>query len=107
MSTAIAPLPEPTDIVQVVAANVRAYAARLGYSQVALGRALGMAQGAVHARWRGTRPWHLAELGDVALVLGVSVQDLVTDPAEMQNPRRWIAPTGAAARPKGLEPPTF
>ena len=27
--------------------------------------------------------------------------------AEMQNPHRWIAPRGAAARPKGLEPPTF
>ena len=26
---------------------------------------------------------------------------------EMQNPHRWIAPRGAAARPKGLEPPTF
>ena len=26
---------------------------------------------------------------------------------EMQNPRRWIAPRGAAARPEGLEPPTF
>ena len=25
----------------------------------------------------------------------------------MQNPHRWIAPRGAAARPKGLEPPTF
>ena len=27
--------------------------------------------------------------------------------AEMQNPHRWIAPRGAAARPEGLEPPTF
>ena len=26
---------------------------------------------------------------------------------EMQNPHRWIAPRGAAARPEGLEPPTF
>ena len=26
---------------------------------------------------------------------------------KMQNPHRWIAPRGAAARPKGLEPPTF
>ena len=27
--------------------------------------------------------------------------------AEMQNPHRRIAPRGAAARPEGLEPPTF
>ena len=26
---------------------------------------------------------------------------------ETQNPHRWIAPRGAAARPEGLEPPTF
>ena len=25
----------------------------------------------------------------------------------MQNPHRWIAPRGAAARPKGLEPPNL
>lgn len=28
-------------------------------------------------------------------------------PHNMLNPRRWIAPRGAAARSKGLEPPTF
>ena len=27
--------------------------------------------------------------------------------SKTQNPHRWIAPRGAAARPKGLEPPTF
>lgn len=33
---------------------------------------------------------------------------MVTPPSQIkQNPDRWIAPSGAAARSKGLEPPTF
>lgn len=86
MSSAITPLPASDDIEGIVASNVRAYAARLGYSQVALGRAIGMAQGAIHARWRGSRPWQLAELGEVARVLGVEVVDLVTDFTESRTP---------------------
>lgn len=63
----------------VVAENVRAEAARRGFSQVALGRALGLGQNQVARRWRGVTPWTLDEVGEVAEVLGVTVQDLVTD----------------------------
>ena len=90
----------------IVAGNIRAEAARLGYSQSALGRALGMSQNQITTRWRGIHRWQLDELDSVAAVLGTSVAKLVTEP-EMQNPHRWIAPRGAAARPEGLEPPTF
>lgn len=76
-------------------------------TQVALARALGMSQSAVTTRWRGVARWQLDELDAVANILGVSVQDLVTDFTEKQNPHRWIAPRGVAVRPKGLEPPTF
>lgn len=76
-------------------------------SQRDLARALGVTQGTISRRWNGLRPWQLADLPEVAEVLGVSVQYLVTDPADMQNPARWITPNGAAARPRGLEPPTF
>lgn len=92
----------------IVAGNIRAEAARLGIKQIELGRALGMSQSAITTRWKGLARWQLEELDDVAEVLGISVQDLVTDHSvETQNPRRWIAPMGAAARSKGLEPPTF
>lgn len=92
----------------IVAGNIRAEAARLGIKQIELGRALGMSQSAITTRWKGLARWQLEELDDVAEVLGITVQDLVTDHSvEMQNPRRWIAPRGAAARSKGLEPPTF
>ena len=90
----------------IVAGNIRAEAARLGYSQSALGRALGMSQNQITTRWRGVHRWQLDELDGVAAVLGTSVANLVTE-ADTQNPHRWIAPRGAAARPKGLEPPTF
>lgn len=92
----------------IVAGNIRAEAARLGIKQIELGRALGMSQSAITTRWKGLTRWQLEELDDVAEVLGITVQDLVTDHSvETQNPRRWIAPRGAAARSKGLEPPTF
>ena len=62
----------------VVAANVRAEAARAGFNQVRLGKRLGISQGAITKRWRGERPWQLEELDNLATALGVSVVDLVT-----------------------------
>ena len=62
----------------VVAANVRAEAARLGYNQSRLGEMLGISQPSVNKRWTGKRPWQLEELDSLATVLGISVADLVT-----------------------------
>jgi hypothetical protein len=97
---------DPT-LSDIVAGNIRALAARAGLNQKGLGQLLGLSQFQAHKRWHGSIPWALDELPAVAEALGVTVQYIVTDPAEMQNPRQWITPTGAAARPKGLEPPTF
>ena len=105
MSTATT-LNEAPNVADIVAGNVRAQAARLGLTQIALGAALGLTQGQVTRRWKGQSAWQLNELGKVAAVLDVTVVDLVSEP-DTQNPRRWIAPRGAAARSKGLEPPTF
>ena len=107
MSTAIV-IDEHVSTADIVASNVRAHAGRLQINQVALGRELGMSQGAITKRWKGLRPWQLHELDALSELFDVSVQELVTDHSiEMQNPRRWIAPRGAAARSKGLEPPPF
>ena len=62
----------------VVAANVRAEAARAGFNQVRLGQMLGISQPSVNKRWTGKRPWQLEELDSLATALGVSVVDLVT-----------------------------
>ena len=105
MSTATILNAEP-NVADIVAGNVRAQAARLGLTQVALGARLGLTQGQITRRWKGQSAWQLNELGTVAAVLGVTVVDLVSEP-DKQSPRRWIAPRGAAARSKGLEPPTF
>lgn len=82
---------------QVVAENVRAEAARRGYTQVALGRALFMSQGNITRRWKGVTAWKLEELDDVARILGVSVRDLVT-PSRLprldsnQQPSGYVTP---------------
>ncbi len=92
-----------------VASTIRAEASRRGLTQKDLTRAIGMSTATMSARWNGVRPWALDELAEVAELFGCSVPELISgDIAQkMQNPRRWIAPRGAAARSKGLEPPTF
>lgn len=45
----------------IVAATVRAEAARLGYNQVRLGQMLGISQPSINKRWTGKRPWQLEE----------------------------------------------
>ena len=92
-----------------VAATIRAEASRRGLTQRDLTRAIGMSTSTMSARWNGQRPWALDELADLAELFGCSVPELISGDIaqETQNPRRWIAPRGAAARSKGLEPPTF
>lgn len=72
--------PSNIDTASIVAANIRAEAARRGYSQSELGRALGITQSQINRRWRGVIPWQLAELDTVSYLLGVSVIELVTPP---------------------------
>lgn len=89
MSTVINASPlHPITTRDVVAANVRAEAARLGYNQVRLGQTLGISQGAITKRWRGVRPWQLEELDGLATALGVSVADLVTPTGRETRPRQ-------------------
>ena len=87
MSTAI-PLHATSErtTADVVAGNIRAEAARLGMSQVALGRTLGMTQNQITTRWKGQRPWQLEELDSVADALDLTVQDLVTEPEKRRTP---------------------
>ncbi|WP_075361632.1 helix-turn-helix domain-containing protein [Boudabousia marimammalium] len=71
---------ETPTISSIVAANIRAEAARAGINQVKLGRMLNMTQSQVSRRWNGSLVWTLDEMGAVAQLLGVSVADLVTPP---------------------------
>ena len=64
----------------VVASNIRAEAARRGFSQRALGRALGITQGQITRRWKGVSAWQLDELDAVATLLNLSIHDLITPP---------------------------
>lgn len=86
-----------TNLVDVVASNIRAESARRGVVQSDIASALGVQQGTISRRWRGGRAWPLEDLPTVADMLGVSVAYLVTDNSGASAP---FAP------PTGLEPAT-
>ena len=86
-----------TNLVDIVASNIRAESARRGVVQSDIASALGVQQGTISRRWRGGRAWPLEDLPTVADILGVSVAYLVTDNSGASAP---FAP------PTGLEPAT-
>ena len=102
MSTLAVRPDEDISTIDIVAGNIRAEAARLGLTQVALGKALGISQGSITKRWKGLIPWQLGELDAVAEVLGVSVIDLVTPPRGGEEAGR---PTGTRTRNPRIKSP--
>jgi len=72
--------PTQSELVQIVAANVRAEAARRGFNQTSLGEAIGQAQSAVSRKWRGQRAWSLDDLEALSVALRVPVTLLVATP---------------------------
>ena len=102
--------PTSMNTASVVASNIRAEAARRGFSQRALGRALGITQGQITRRWKGVINWQLDELDDVAALLGLTVTDLITPPRgglgyEKGPGAKAPEPFGAVAG-AGFEPTT-
>ncbi|MDO5720985.1 MAG: helix-turn-helix transcriptional regulator [Actinomycetaceae bacterium] len=73
-------------LTEIVAANIRAEAARQGYSQSSLARALGMSQTQVTLRWNGKREWRINELDEVAGLLGVPAAALLEKPEYARAP---------------------
>ena len=92
-----------TNLVDVVAANIRAEAARRGLYQGDIASALGLQQATISKRWRGGRAWPLEDLPTVADILGVSVAYLVTDNSGASAP--FAPPTGLEPATSGLEGP--
>ena len=70
----------------VVCENIRIEAARRGYTQSALARAIEMSQPAINQRWRGMTRWQLDELDAIARLFGVPVPYLVSDNAPVVPP---------------------
>ena len=89
----------------VVCENIRIEAARRGYTQSALARAIEMSQPAINQRWRGMTRWQLDELDALARLFGVSVAYLVSDNAPTPVPSPSAPPTGLEPATSGLEGP--
>ena len=89
--------------------TVRAEAARRGYSQRKLAQALDMPQPTCSTRWRGCTPWSVDELDQLAELFECNIVDLITGDVALirRTPAGGSHRGGAAARSKGLEPPTF
>ena len=78
MSTNPAPEYSAESTSEVVAANVRAEAARRRMSQMDLVRLTGMSQPTITKRWRGEIDWKLDELDMLARIFRITPADLVT-----------------------------
>lgn len=81
-----------SDLHSVVAANIRAEAARQKISQTRIACALGLSQQLVSNRMNGKTPFTVDELGVVAEILNTTIGDLVTP-----RPNVDSASTGVAA----------
>ena len=63
--------PASESLGEVVAANIRAEAARIGLQQKAIAQLLGLSQWQVSKRWRGLIEWPLGEIATLAGVFGL------------------------------------
>lgn len=118
MSTAVQAQPDGLTFSEIVAANVRALAARRGLIPAELALRIGMPNSSLSRRWRGAQQWQLEDLDAVAQALGTTPWAL-TQPAAGDEwepePLEWknapgptlAAESGALVRQKGFEPPTF
>ncbi|MCL1872179.1 MAG: helix-turn-helix domain-containing protein [Promicromonosporaceae bacterium] len=93
--TTEAPAFLPADTFELgVAANIRSAAARRGLSQSDIARALGVARAGISMKWRGQRPWSLADIEGVARVLRTTpselcaIRDSNPEPAGLEH-RGW------------------
>lgn len=76
---------EAYDFSAIVAENIRALAARRGYTQVRIADALGLNQSTVSLRWNGKRAWPLEDIARVAVILSTTPWDLATPSPEYER----------------------
>jgi transcriptional regulator with XRE-family HTH domain len=94
-----------------VAANIRAEIGRAGLTKLEVARRLGLSSGGFSLKLSGARPITLGEIEAIADMFGLDPAELLVRRTPRRGPEMANAPvayaTGASARPKGLEPPTF
>src|SRR5690625_2164407 len=100
MSTVI-PLPQPRGISAVVASELRVLMARYGQTQRDLAQLLGISQGQMSKRMKGTIAFDVTELQTIADRFNVTVADLVGGAASGHNGPSGGAPGGQSKRHLG------
>jgi transcriptional regulator with XRE-family HTH domain len=103
--------PDEPPLAYVVAANIRAEIGRAGLTKLEVARRLGLSSGGFSLKLSGARPITLGEIEAIADMFGLDPAELLVRRTPRRGPEMANAPvayaTGASARPKGLEPPTF
>ena len=88
-----------------VAAGVRVQLALAGVSASKAARLIGVSQAAMSRRTTGEHPFDVDELGRLAEVLGIAIEDFFAVGPERTGPAS-AARAGTSVRPTGLEPMT-
>lgn len=89
----------------IVAGNIRAEVARIGWSQSEFARKIGMKQALLNNRWLGKTAWGLDDIEAVADVLNIDPADLLRLPRIKRNARRLASvPDSYTARDLNPEP---
>ncbi|WP_165217226.1 helix-turn-helix transcriptional regulator [Schaalia sp. ZJ1691] len=66
---------ENVSLSEIVAGNVRAEAARRGFTQKTLATAMGLPRATMSGRWNGRYPWSIDQLGELADIFGLSADE--------------------------------
>ncbi|MFP7707904.1 helix-turn-helix transcriptional regulator [Trueperella sp. LYQ141] len=103
-SLEVSELDRPLYVSQLVAANVRAEAARRLLTQGDLARALGVTQGAISMKWTGRRAWKLDDLGPLSELFDIPLSQFFI--SDMNKDARTMSSVSSVHR-LGLEPRTL
>ncbi|AWA44451.1 helix-turn-helix domain-containing protein [Trueperella pyogenes] len=99
MTTTATKYEDMSDFTLLVAENIRALAARRGFTQTTLANALGVTQGAISVRWYGKRQWQLEDIARVADVLGTTPWALCQPTPEYEESQsKRLAPVSKLPR---------
>jgi transcriptional regulator with XRE-family HTH domain len=86
-----------------VSRTVRILMAAAGMSQQELAEGIGLSQPAVSRRLRNATTWDLRDLDELAALLGIDVEEILTMTPGRAASTRWLPQKDSNLQPAGLE----